>query len=540
MKKLLSLLVVLCMMACMLPALAAAEEELPVVTWFTADGGTVEYPYSFTDRPVMAKIVEIARERFGIQLVDEVVIPSEFKTILSTRMAAGESMPSVIRCSPSDVSGPELINYYNQGLLVDLAQYQDVMPNYFAALEDYPGVKSATMDTEGHVLAVSQIVVNPQHITNWLALEMAWLEKLGLEVPSTPDELKAVLLAFQENDMNGDGMPNETLNCNNWTAMNQVLYPSFGEGRMAGPRDSWALDADGNVYNTAVSDGAKEMIAYLADLYAAGLIWDQSFATPTSEESTQYRISGQMAGGFGMFWDGLLWDTSQNGYGLDSKWAPVQPLNDKITVTNYSGGVYYAVTSACEAPEKVAAFLDWFYTVEGTQISYYGEATPGGDYYVRDTSKYDELGLTAADYELIATQKYYDELANETNLNIKLGANTCFPHYLPGMADQVAADFYFSYAADVVGLNADVNYVKERLNWAMENGTYDLLFSAMTAEQSDIITSHSDLFNFMEEKEKAFISGVEPLENWDAYVEQCNAMGLAEVTAVMQARLVTE
>lgn len=534
MKKLAALLLALVLALTLLPMAVAEEQDVIEITMLMADTAPVEYPYDMEERPVLKAINEIAKERFGISIKLETCIASEYATVVNTRLAAGSDLPDVIFVYGQSAS--DMINYYNQGLIVDLNDYAEVMPNYFAAIEPYPGVRAETQDADGHMLAISQIVVNPQHITSWLNLNYEWLDALSLSVPTTPEELHDVLKAFQDNDMNGNGAADEVMKVDNISAVNTAIYPYFGEGQMMSADSSWSVDADGNIYHTMVSDAAKEYFTYMNGLWSEGLIWDSSFSNPTSEESTQILIENRISAFGGAFWDGLLQSTAMNGYGLHTELAPMMPLGEKIIVRNYTGGNKYMITTGCEAPEKVAAFFDWFFTTEGTQMSYYGEATPGGDYFVRDTSTYDSLGLNATDYEMVGTDKYFEELANETRLTSKLGANTIWPANMPGYADQVAADFYFGYDADVCGRNCDVQFVTETLNWAMDNGTSAPLFSAATTEQAEIITKAGDLFDYMDEQMKGFISGAVSLDGWDEYVAQCESMGLADVIAVMQAR----
>lgn len=533
MKKLVTLLLAFLMLLTMLSA-ALAEEEVVEITMLLADTADVDYPFDMEERPVLKKINEIAKERFGITIKLETCITSEYATVVNTRLAAGADLPDIIRCQTQTPS--DLINYYNQGLIYDLNDFAEYMPNYLAAIEPYPGVRAATQDDAGHLLAISQIVVNPQHVTSWLNINYQWLDKLGLAVPTTPEELKSVLKAFQENDMNENGAADEVMKLTDFGATNTAIYPYFGEGQMLGAIDSWGVDADGKIYNTMVTDAAREYVTYMNDLWNEGLIWDSSFSSPTAEENTQLLIEQRVAAFGGAFWDGLLMDATMNAYGMRTELAPMKPLGDKVVVRNYSGGQKYVITTGCAAPEKVATYFDWFFTTEGTQMSYYGEAAPGGDYYVRDTSKYDSLGLTATEYEMVGTDKYFEETVNEPRLNGKLGANSIWPQNMPGYADQVAADFYFGYDAEACGRNCDVKFVTDLLNWAMDNGTPAPLFSAATNEQTEVLTKAQDLFNYMDEQMKGFISGAISLDNWDAYVAQCETMGLADVIAVMQAR----
>lgn len=44
-------------------------------------------------------------------------------------------------------------------------------------------------------------------MVNWIDIRKDWLENLGLEMPTTLEEYHKVLLAFKEQDANGNGDP---------------------------------------------------------------------------------------------------------------------------------------------------------------------------------------------------------------------------------------------------------------------------------------------------------------------------------------------
>ena len=73
-------------------------------------------------------------------------------------------------------------------------------------------------------------------------------------------------------------------------------------------------------------------------------------------------------------------------------------------------------------------------------------------------------------------------------------------------------------------------------------GTVDLATGlmprvSMTAEESAVFSSRfSDISTYLQQIVPQFIIGTEPLENWDVYVENIEAMGLAECLSVEQLR----
>ena len=64
----------------------------------------------------------------------------------------------------------------------------------------------------------------------------------------------------------------------------------------------------------------------------------------------------------------------------------------------------------------------------------------------------------------------------------------------------------------------------------------NISLATMTDEQYQVIQKNKDLFVYINEMYKKFMMGVEPMSNWDAFVEQCYNQGLGEVLDVMQQR----
>lgn len=62
-----------------------------------------------------------------------------------------------------------------------------------------------------------------------------------------------------------------------------------------------------------------------------------------------------------------------------------------------------------------------------------------------------------------------------------------------------------------------------------------------TADQADQLKSlTTDLNTYLYQEEANFITGSEPLSNWDSYVATCQSMGIDQVVALYQARYDTQ
>lgn len=536
----LALILVLGVSAVTLADDAKTFDEIVDITYFVAESDMVEYPWSMTDMPALAACNKVANERFGINIVLETCLGTEINTILSARLASGVDLPDIMRWQVTQIRLGEL---YDQGLILGLNQYEELMPNYMAMLEKLPSVKIYQSGPTGELLSMVQVVMNPQHITKWFTIRMDWLDKVGLAIPTTTEELRAALVAFQESDVNGNGLKDETLAWRDKGALqylNRAVAPWFGVKDMSTAANSWYTDDAGKVYSTMLTDEAKAYMTYMASLYADGLIWEQSF-NDTTEEFNTYKLSESRAGSTGPYWDAVLANTELNGYGLKSEFIPIRPLTDgthaqAIVKENFEGNTRHLFSKSCKVPERVIPYWDFFFGVEGSQLSYYGESAPGGDYFVKDDTEYEALGLTATPDMMNGTDKYYEELKTEPSLYRKLGANTIFPHCLIGTADIVAGDFYFSFSQEACGRAVDIQMNLDNLNWAMDNGTPALPMVMADTAQASVLSNHADLFTYMEEMYLKFITNVEPIDKWDEFVSTCNSMGMGDVLAVQQAR----
>jgi len=516
---------------------AAPEEELTTIRVFVQEMSNPQYPRNW-DRKGSSEIRRIAKERFGIQLELDEVIPDrdQFKTIINTRFASGADLPDIIRF---DFTAIEMAQLFKAGNIIDMLTVYG-MPNTLKTMEIVPTLRIKNCGINGEMLSVPQVVLNPQHITRWMSIRYDWLNELGLEIPTTTDEYLNTLRAFQQNDLNGSGSPDEAL-ITPYNITNQVLGPAFGAFGIQDAQNSWH-EENGKVIAAMLTDNARNYVQYMAQLFSEGLIWGQSF-NYTNEERMNFVTMNNFAGSFGPFWDPFLWN--QDGYmnGRPEEFAIMLPISDgqrppTILQTNFIGQATHNVTAGSKAPEKAAMLLDWFHSTEGSLIEYYGEVLPGGDYYYVDEKSWSDIGLTIDPmFGMKLTPKGEEVAAKEANIHAYLGVNNgVFPQNLIGGADLIAYEFYYAGEPAALRIARDPKRNMDLLNWINNNRVYQVPLSSMTAEQMDILDGASDLFVYMDEMMKKFMTGVEPMSNWDAFVKRCDELGMPAVLAVQQAR----
>ena len=102
-----------------------------------------------------------------------------------------------------------------------------------------------------------------------------WLDTLGLEMPTTLEELKDVLIAFRDGDPNGNGEKDEIPMGIRQPSSIYQLGGAFGLQYQM--RDTYNLDENGKLHNWLCDDAFKEYLIYMNDLYTEGLIWQDYY-----------------------------------------------------------------------------------------------------------------------------------------------------------------------------------------------------------------------------------------------------------------------
>ena len=105
-----------------------------------------------------------------------------------------------------------------------------------------------------------------------------WLDYLGLEIPTTTDELEQVLIQFRDHadelekefSIEGDVIPMSFI-INNGDQDPAILINGFGEG-YGDTGDHFAVTDEGKVIYTTVQEGYKEGIEWLHKLVTEDLV----------------------------------------------------------------------------------------------------------------------------------------------------------------------------------------------------------------------------------------------------------------------------
>ena len=530
MKKFLSLLLALVMvLAVAAPALA---DGTPTVSYYVR-GGTAQYePYIYPGLVGLLKIQDMA----GVN-IDWTVVCGNNDEIQAQYLAmlASGNYPDIIQWQHNNSYVGGVSQLYADGIIIELNDVIDkYMPNYKALLEANPQIAKTLMDDEGRYLYFT--VINPLNSNlekvdkTWWGLMMRqdWLDNVGMEAPTTIDEWYEVLTAFKEGDPNGNGELDE-IPFDAGSAGHLLFMPAFGI------QNGWYVDPEtGKVGYGQYTEKYKAYLETMAKWYAEGLI--QNIYTDdvgTLAASADPNIYADLAGswkGLSNYWEQRLPQVLEKNPNADFvavQWPKYVNDEEVFYADRYGMGYgdrYSAVISVdCKDVEAAAKLIDQMYTEEGTNCTTWGtiEGDPINPEWTSGHGTYtvDENGVKhETEWANQMTQNFYDgAFANKYRYAM---SHVSFPRW--GAADYLAA-------------TREENYVNSAMMWAQASNALEYPNAiTLSTDAQKAVAEIDNIGNYITEMTCKFITGQEPLTNFDTYMDTLQKMGIENLIALYQ------
>jgi putative aldouronate transport system substrate-binding protein len=361
----------------------------------------IDYRYGAIP-PQNGKGIEMINEKFNVDFKPQYVVRSDYDAKLSAVIASGE-IPDIIVTEGSDSN---FYKWAKQGAFLPLNDYIDKYPS----LKLIPENVRQTVTVNNNIYAVQKYL--PQNYELSPMIRQDWLDQLGLDMPTSYDELKKVAVAFTKEDPDGNGK-DDTYGF----AMAQNINPSFEMGAYWDSQAWYHKDDQGRLIPGFISDVRKSHVQFLADLYKEGAI-TKDFAVLNWTEVNTKEFYGGKAGifigtprGMNPTWMQGLIDIKP-----DAKLSPIPPFKAPDGTEGYrtSMGFYGTIMLSSKLekePEKVARILEMidygrtFYPLEervasNTEFDWLN-GHEGQGYTIEDGSirrELDEKGLSPYNY----------------------------------------------------------------------------------------------------------------------------------------------
>lgn len=510
----------------------AAMMLLGMMSFAGAEGEKVKLTALFCAHPLTKHVDEMQwiselEERAGVDVTWEVIY-TDWDTVKSQRFASGD-IPDLLFNATTDA---DYTTY--KGLFADLTGYVADMPNVTAMFNEEPDTLALAKTLEGQIYGLPKFQGKWPDSNTVMFINKVWLDKLGLPVPTTLSELKSTLIAFRDNDCNGNGDATDEvpMDFNGWFGGAYGLHNLIGSWGIQ--QTNWSYDSyfaeGGQVKAFAVDERYKEMMVYLADLYAEGLINENAITNDYSMFQSLSRgdAEGNALVGVVMGWE----ETDKFGPTLHSQYVPCGPFQNDLDAKyadvaprwpyDYSGlnmsGNRVCMSAKCENPEAAMKFVDLFYGEAESVQGLFGGITDGNVAKVGD-NHYEVLPPPAEANTDPGTWKWTSSMADNAPMYIR-------------RATQVDMSIDMEYAlAEREQYKASIALID------MENEYYPQMLMKYTAEdQNAMAVAQANVNNIINNYWGLWLTGESDVEeDWEDYVEAAYAAGLTDILKIRQA-----
>ena len=482
-------------------------------------------------------------EKLGIELEFILLTDDDFNTKVALWASSGEELPDILL--GSKLTDPNAImNYGSEEYFLNVGEYltdSSKMPNFNSIPdEDREAMLDAMTMADGNIYSFPYSVPNPWNQTAYrYYINRAWLDKLGLEVPTTLDELKEVLIAFRDEDPNGNGIKDEiplygTTNVAYGTNVLYALMNGFTFYNAYSKNCGLEVDENGNLYAPYTTDAWKKGLEYMHELYVEGLLAPGIFTDDSTQFKAVLNAETNVVGVVTMGSYGNWTNTATNPNYLEMEIIPPMTGPDGVCYTPYQEnaptprGFIFADSDNIDLAIRL---MDEFYNTDTANVMRYGVE---GVHWSTDpevlsnyTSAYIEAGL----YEE-ASIVLYENIFNAThNYTWKDMA----PRYQS--IDEVCTVCELEKAN--YDSKAPINWQAYNLEHYLDKRPEVVLPNSLKlteAEAKQVQDAAVNLDDYMDQAIAEFITGLRDFESgWDQYLAELENIGLSEYIKAAQA-----
>lgn len=442
------------------------------------------------------------------------VSSSDSKEKVSAAIASNDLPDLFFRCGISAINQKL---YGDQGFFVNLAEndmLKKYAPNFWAYLQEHKDTLASVQYPDGSIYSFPQVNDGAElRVSRKLFINKNWLNNVGMELPTTLDELYTILKAFKEKDANGNGDPNDEIPfCSmTWAGIQDVLVGAFGIQNRGVHNSLVDWDEQNNRARfIPTTEGWKEFLQYTNKLYTEGLMDQETFTM-----TTQNWITKAADDKVGMFaYTNMAFvpsDKVENFVALeealegphgDKLWAPIR--------AHFHSTGAAVITSANKYVPETLRWLDYFWTDEGTLFYHFG--VEGETYVAKADGTYD---WTDKIYAEMTGNKTFDEVVSS------------YSPYTGGNNPVIEKAPYFS--------GGEVQPVPAASARAMFNYGPKVYWPSFTftLEESDELNAlETDINKYVKNARTEFVTGARSLSDWNNYVKDLEKMDVARLLEI--------
>jgi len=428
-------------------------------------------------------------------------------------LVATNDMPDVIYFNwGAAVGGPEKM--LADGKIIRLNEYIDqYAPNLKKLIENDEDIRKQISLDDGTIYMFPYLRSDSLKLnaTSGLIIRKDWLDKLGLEVPTTIDDWYTVLKAFREKDPNGNGLQDELPFTGNWGPGHlgtlNLFAPAFGV--------TGFMLKDGKMVYGHIQPEYKQFLETMKKWYEEGLIDPEIMINDGA--TFDYKITNNLAGAYhGGVFSGMgkyfnLVKESNPEFDLTGTPWPIGPAGKPYANFWMHGKVLAygeAITSSANEDiiPSIVQWMDFNYSPEGHMLFNFGIE---GESYVVEGD----------------TIKFTDKIMNNPKLTYDQALATYALSIMDGPMDQdgryldALMAFDGQKAANEVWMTSDDSLILPSLRFTEDEAR----------QMASILTP---ITTYLDEMVTKFIMGNKPLSEFDEFVETIEKMGIEQIVKI--------
>ena len=410
-------------------------------------------------------------------------------------MIASGDLPDMIEYDWAEYSGGAQ-KAIDDGVIIALNQYMDdKLPDFKKVLEGNPSYDKGSKTDAGNYYAFPNINTGSYKTFGGPLIRKDWLDELGLQIPETIDDWTNVLTAFKEKK--GVETP--------FTTMKSYFDYTDGFNGAWNVGQRFYVD-DGKVKFGPMENGYKDYLAQMNKWYAAGLI-DRDYGT-NKREVIDHKMTNDGAGATYFTIGGAQgvylkqMEKKNPDYNLVAAPYPVLKKGDVNEFCSYEQDVYQsflAISTSCKEPEKAAEWMNFWYSDEGYKLM--------------------NFGVEGKTYNMVDGKPVYTDeiLHNPDNLSINeaLSLHCRATQAAPGLRQAPEyLEQYYQYPQQIDSLK-----LWSKNTDAVKKHVLPACISPSDRDREEYYALSASVRTYVEEMNLKFITGEEPIENYDKFVE---------------------
>lgn len=451
--------------------------------------------------------------------INFITMPSENTMgVLNAMFAAQEEGDAIL--GGSIINDSNLSLMAAEGLLVPLNEYVDdaeIMPNFNErVLAESPATKGLMTAPDGNIYSlVKYNAIEGNYLESPIWINKVWLDKAGLPVPTTIEELETALIAFKNGDMNGNGDATDEIPYLVRSADSarhfEAILGLWGIATKDNANDNYVYVKDGEVIFAPTTDAYKDAMITLNRWFEEGLIWQEAFTA--NDETLTAKFTAETAS-FGMITTGNI------PAAIIDQYVCLYP----VKVEGYEANWYthpgllgtkgmFSVTRSCENTDVLMKWIDLFYTFENSVAINLGEEEDGRWSMVN--------GKVFTESQTQDVKDKVNEEAPNFNYLILNPPNA-----------YTSADY-----AERIELS-EAAFVKQQNYEIYKDVMTDEIWPRPYIAQDDVTRLaelRTDIFNTVSLKKAEWITGESDVEtDWESYQSSLKKMGVDELVEILQ------